>query len=184
MKILMTGHTSPVGKELFNHFSTTDTVVGISRTTGFDLSNTYDLEKVVELSKDFDHFINLANVGTSQTYLLSKIHRYWKDINKTGKILSFGSMATLLPYSLLESVNSDFDYIRSKLSLDMLHSELELMQLFGAQPYSVLIRFLNYGEKIGNRTNESSLNSQELVETVDFVLRAPTYISTINFRKT
>jgi hypothetical protein len=179
----MTGYTSPIGKELFKHFSVNNEVIGISRTSGYDLTNESDLLKIVELSKDFDHFINLANVGSSQTFLLSKIYNHWKELNKPGKILSFGSMASMLPYSLLESVNSDFDYVRSKLSLDMLHAELELKQIFGPQPYSILLRFLNYGEKAGQRSNEKSLNQQEMIDLVDFVLTSDVYISTINFRK-
>ena len=69
MKLLITGHTSAVGKditEVYNDY------IGVSRITGFDLTNQADIQRVVKLSTEVDHVINLANVGKAQCDLLWK----------------------------------------------------------------------------------------------------------------
>ena len=38
MKILMTGHTSPMGKELYAHLVKEHEVIGVSRESGYDLT--------------------------------------------------------------------------------------------------------------------------------------------------
>ena len=37
-KIVLTGHTSPMGKELYAHLSKEYEVIGVSRESGYDLS--------------------------------------------------------------------------------------------------------------------------------------------------
>lgn len=56
MKCIITGHTKGIGKFLYNHFSEKYDVLGISRTTGYDLNT--DISKIVELSKNCDLFVN------------------------------------------------------------------------------------------------------------------------------
>ena len=45
MKILMTGHTSPIGSVLFEHLSFTHQVTGISRQSGYDLNKFENMTK-------------------------------------------------------------------------------------------------------------------------------------------
>ena len=78
MKILLTGHTSSIGKEIVKHYQAHE-IVGVSKATGFDLTSQHDLLKVVELAKDVDCFINLANVGISQSTLLYTVYQSWKN---------------------------------------------------------------------------------------------------------
>ena len=73
-KLIITGHTSSIGKLLFDYYQTKYDVIGISRSTGYDLNDSDDLNRIIKLSLEAKHFINLANVGKSQTELL-----YWQQ---------------------------------------------------------------------------------------------------------
>ena len=79
MKILMTGHTSPMGKELYAHLSKEYEVIGISRESGYDLTKQEDVEKVVDMALDSDIFINLAHVSSAQ----SQMSVYYTHLNLT-----------------------------------------------------------------------------------------------------
>ena len=46
-KIVLTGHTSPMGKELYAHLSKEYEVIGVSRESGYDLTKQEDVEKAV-----------------------------------------------------------------------------------------------------------------------------------------
>lgn len=84
MKIIITGHTSGIGKYLFDQFTAEGhSVTGISRQTGYDLS--VDVDQVVELSQDCDLFIN--NVSVSQIDLLEKL------IGSVKRMVIMGSIA-------------------------------------------------------------------------------------------
>jgi hypothetical protein len=176
MKILLTGHTSTVGKILAKHYQSHELVL-VSRSTGFDLTNESDLERVVELAKDVDCFINLANVGISQSLLLQRVHSIWTQNNHNGKIISFGTLAPSIPFELLLTVSVDTQMVANKLLLEKIHNELSLKKVFGPQPQTALIRFANYGDK------KPSTSEQQIIDAVDFVMKSSTYISALDFRE-
>lgn len=182
MKILLTGHTSSVGQVLMQHFRD-HLVTGISRSTGYDLEKAKDRESIIQLAETYDHFINLANVGIAQSELLYGVYRSWQQLGKTGKIISFGTMATRVPFSLLKRIPIDTAMLGNKLTLEKIHHELSTETPFGEQPQSVLIRFANYGAKEGQRSNEPFTSPEQMTEILDFVLNSKTYISTIDFRE-
>ena len=181
MKILITGHTSPIGKVLFEHLSKNHDITGISRSSGFDLYT--DIEKIIELAAEADCVINLANVGTTQTKLLYSINKLWKEKNKTGKIISFGSLITEVKFYLIENIEADYDMIASKLLLEKCHKEITSEKPFGPQPQSILLRLANYGKKEGFRDTEPYTSAEQMIKIVDDVLYSDTYISTIDFRE-
>jgi len=182
MNLLMTGHTSSVGRALCEFYKDHE-IVGISRSSNFDLTDPADIEKVIALSLDCDHFINLANVGHSQCDLLYGVYRLWQENNKPGKIISFGTLATAAPFSLLKRIPVDMFMLGHKLSLEKIHAELSIETPFGPQPQSVLIRFANYGMKTDKRSNEPYSTEKQMTEIVDFVLKSNTYISSLDFRE-
>jgi hypothetical protein len=59
MKILLTG--SSIRKEIAKHYYEHE-IIGVSKSTGFDLTSQNDLLRVVKLTKDIDCFINLATI--------------------------------------------------------------------------------------------------------------------------
>ena len=86
MKIVITGHTRGLGKAFYDSFiNQGHEVIGISRSTGFDIPN--DIDRIVELSTGCDLFINNTYAGDSQLQLLNRLH------DKVGKMVVCGSMA-------------------------------------------------------------------------------------------
>ena len=56
-KILVTGHTSGIGEIIYNGF---ENIRGVSRSEGYDISNTEQANSIVSLAKEYDIFINNA----------------------------------------------------------------------------------------------------------------------------
>ena len=177
MKILLTGHTSNIGKEIAKHYQEHE-IIGISRATGFDLNKQDDLLKITELAKDVDCFINLANVGISQSTLLYTVYQSWKKSNHKAKIISFGTLATAVPVSYLADLSLDLNMVANKLLLDKLHGELCLPTNI---PQSTLVRFANYGTKPGNRASEPAVTSKQITDVLDYILFSDVTLTTIDF---
>jgi len=182
MKIILTGHTSPIGQILFSHLCKSYEVIGVSRDTGYDFSRPSDMSRVIEQSHEATHFINLANVP-EQADILYGVYNMWSQLEKDGKIINFGTLATEVPYSLLKKIPVDMKMVGNKLSLEKMHNELAYKQPFGQQPKSVLIRFANYGQKTGHRDNEPFTRPDQMIKVIDFILESDTYISNIDFRE-
>lgn len=89
MIISITGHTKGLGKYLYNYFSKEHTVIGISRTTGFDFET--DTSKIIDTISNTDVFINNAYLNNYQNYLFDKV----KD--KVKRIVCIGSQARKYP---------------------------------------------------------------------------------------
>lgn len=103
-----------VGKKIYDNFANQGhEVIGISRTTGFDLNT--DIEKVIELSEGADLLINNAYVGEKQQELLERLH------NKVSMMIVMGSIAG--DYDQL--IRSD--YSKNKLALATRTKELSLV---------------------------------------------------------
>ena len=82
MKISVTGHTSGIGKSLFNLLTSLGhEVVGFSRRNGYDISK--DSALIVEQTKDCDVFINNAYHADAQQSLLKEILAIWEGQTKT-----------------------------------------------------------------------------------------------------
>ena len=182
MKIILTGHTSPIGQVLYSHLCKTYEVIGISRDTGYDLTNHDDISRAIGQSAMAQHFINLANVPT-QSDILYGVHAMWSRLGKEGKIISFGTLATEVSYELLKKIPVDMAMMANKLSLEKMHKELAFKQPFGGQPQSVLLRFANYGQKTDHRANEPFTSPEQMISIIDFVLKTDTYISALDFRE-
>ncbi len=91
-KIGITGHTSGIGKEIYEHcmFKGHD-VTGYSRATGFNILEK-DADNIINdiLRKDIDVVFNNAWVPKLQIKILKVLHQQWKD--REGKfIISTGS---------------------------------------------------------------------------------------------
>lgn len=61
MKIAITGHTSGIGKCLYDTFTENgNTVLGFSRSNGYDITSADDRKRIVDETTDCDVFINNA----------------------------------------------------------------------------------------------------------------------------
>ena len=105
MKVALTGHTSGLGKHIFQRFS--PGCVGFSRGNGFDIDTSAARKRIVDTCADADVFINNAYSGFAQVDLLYEIYDKWKHSNKLiiniGSISSDGISADSHPYSVHKS---------------------------------------------------------------------------------
>jgi hypothetical protein len=114
MKCFITGHTTGVGKEIYNRLlSQGHDVIGISRSSGYDLLT--NLDDVIKLVEGCDLFINNAYVGDCQFRLLNSLY------NKVGKMIVMGSIAGDY-HDLIKS-----EYSANKLSLAQRCKEISLL---------------------------------------------------------
>jgi len=85
MKIAITGHTSGIGKALYDYYSVNNEVIGFSRSNGYNLPNS--LSDVIEESKGCDLFINSCYADGVQIDLFRGL------VDHVGKMIVMGSVA-------------------------------------------------------------------------------------------
>lgn len=112
MKVAITGHTRGLGKELYSRFEST---VGISR----DICDIKETQKVVELIKDADVFINNAHSNFIQTELLGAMFDEWKHKSKT--------IVNIVSRSKYPNISKGYMYSASKASLSHLSNALRFI---------------------------------------------------------
>lgn len=83
----ITGHTSGIGKRLYERLS--PNAIGFSLSNGYDITNAADRARIIEESKDCDVFINNATAEFGQTQLFLELFNVWNDQSKT--IINVGS---------------------------------------------------------------------------------------------
>jgi len=88
-RVAITGHTRGLGAALFERFSVSDMVVGLSRSNGFDIRR---FDSICERVQECDIFINNAYDRYSQVDLLYAVYDMWKDEDK--KIINISSMSS------------------------------------------------------------------------------------------
>jgi len=79
MKIAITGHSDGVGKSIYEKLLKEFSVIGLSRTNGYDIKNVDEILKQVE---ECDVFINNAFQQNYQTLLFEKLFYRWKYTTK------------------------------------------------------------------------------------------------------
>lgn len=85
MKCIVTGHTSGIGKSIYNHFLNKGyEVIGMSRSNGYNIID--DFKKIVDESKGCDIFVNCACQDDAQLKLLNELHLYVKNIIVLGSV--------------------------------------------------------------------------------------------------
>lgn len=113
---MITGGNRGLGQALVQHFAGDS----FSRSNGFDINT--DLEKLANISLDYDVFVNNAFDGPfqeswanfSQTQLLYAVADCWRANNKAGHIINIGSVGS---ESVAPPVPSFETYRVSKIAL-------------------------------------------------------------------
>lgn len=98
MKIAITGHTSGIGLGLYEYFKQDNHVIGLSRSTGHDISNHENRLKIIESVKGCDIIVNnaynnyddcqlemlkmMVDGGAENTILINISSRYTTDSNQ------------------------------------------------------------------------------------------------------
>jgi len=92
MKIALTGHTSGIGKALYDILSKDHEVVCFSRTNGYDISKTRIIDDIVQESLECDVFINNAYYSLAQVNILNRLWYFWKR-DKSKTIVNISSLS-------------------------------------------------------------------------------------------
>ena len=131
MKIAITGHTKGLGRELKQAYEQQGhTVIGFSRSNGYDLRNWSHMKKMLEQVSDCDMFINVAKPDFVQTTILYELWKCWKTQPRT--IVNIGSgIATMpvCPTNLFDDPNMDI-YRTAKMSLNEASRQLSCKNLY------------------------------------------------------
>jgi hypothetical protein len=179
---MIIGHTYGLGKALHNRLIDQYIVEGISRSTGYDLTDHDTVLKIIKHSINFDHVLNICKINPAQTDILLGVHQYWDEHNRGGKIISIGSLAETFSWNMIRQANiHQTEYIGSKHNLAKAHFDLTAIHPYRSQPQSILIRPLNIGN-MEVRT-EPFLTEDQVCDAVVYALEAPYWISTIDLRQ-
>jgi len=91
IKYAVTGHTQGIGARLFERLS--PTVMGFSKSTGYDINRASDRRRIIEEVADCDVFINNAHQPFIQTWMFIDLVTAWKD-REDKTIINVGSRIT------------------------------------------------------------------------------------------
>lgn len=84
MNFAITGHTQGIGLALAEQLQQRGhSVIGFSRTNGFDLNDPASIKRIAESSQHVDCFINNAHCRYAQAELVYEMAQRWKDQRKT-----------------------------------------------------------------------------------------------------
>jgi len=156
MKIAITGHTSGIGKSIYDYFlEQNNDVVGFSRSNGYNITNKDDRLKICNLSEDFDIFVNNAynNFDNSQELMLTDRLESWKDTEKI--IINLSSRWT----------TGDRKYCYDKMAIDNICNE----HLFSKIHLINLKPGLTDTPRVSTDTRVK-LKTKSVVDVIDFIL--------------
>ena len=93
MKLLISGHTSGMGKAIADKFSANNyEVIGYSRTNGRDLHDKYNIRDFIRDSNTSDVIVLNADLKYDNVYILYQLYQELKNTNKI--IIVIGSHST------------------------------------------------------------------------------------------
>ena len=164
MKYAVTGHTSGIGKVLYNKYL--PNAVGFSRTNGFDISK--DIKEIIKQSKDCDIFINNAQQDFFQTELLYQLSKTFK-----GKIINIGSMSK----DWITGYKTNYKYAVEKEALNSMNN-----QLFW-EGISTSIINLSYVSSEDEQHIEEKINVKYIIEVIDWIVNQPFRIKDMSIRQ-
>jgi hypothetical protein len=144
MKIAITGHTSGIGKALFERV---DNAVGFSLTSGYNITDPVKRADIVNNIYDCDVFINNAFDRYGQCEMLFDVWKSWKDTNKI--IINIGSNVT--KYIQSPKRLEMLDYYNYKISLKNLHERLQNLNT------SVNMHYISFGYVATEKTKAKNI---------------------------
>jgi short-subunit dehydrogenase len=163
MNICITGHTSGLGKALFDFWSASNNnVTGYSRSNGYDLDHNLD-----KFNNDqFDIFVNNAYSGFKQVELLYQL--YEKNKNRNCIILNIGSASSD------GNVDRVKPYAIEKLALEKACLQLQ----FNTSVCKVLlIKPGRMETPMVAHTNSKKIDLSYMVSTIDWLIAQPENIA-------
>jgi len=131
MRYVVTGHTSGIGKRLFEKLQ--PDVKGYSKSTGFDITDKNNRTSIIQRNLDADVFINCAEDGFGQSQLLLELYDEFKDTDKT--IINVGSNVTEVD---IKDAPRLLDYYTYKKTLKTLAQDLNQLSALN-------VRYVTFG---------------------------------------
>lgn len=191
IKIAITGHTKGLGKFLYESFvSQGHTVVGFSRSNGYNIKNKEDRDRIVLESKDCSVFINNAfnyeDWDNSQLDMLKDMYYSWLHETSKTIINMSSSAADIYPNPVtVPGVPRYPDYIKAKWEQDRW---LVSVRNFLNTREQVKLVNLKPGRIITEKTYEKwkdqrVLQPSDLYKIIELILNEPTIeFSTVTFK--
>lgn len=165
----ITGHTQGIGKAVYNSLNKSgNKVIGFSRSTGYDITNISDINRILEESKECDCIINNAYADFGQSNFLLEAFYKFRNTNKT--IINVGSRIAEPNNNLKNHPNVGLlTYQMHKASLKKLCEDLNA---YGSRMNIKYVWFGYVGtERILNKYPNLSKDDYILVdEAVDIIL--------------
>jgi NAD(P)-dependent dehydrogenase (short-subunit alcohol dehydrogenase family) len=162
MKIAITGHTSGLGKALYEFYTSIpyDKVIGLSRSNGFDINNP---TPILDAIQGFDVFINNAYDGFEQVNLLYELIQGFK-----GRIINISSNSS-------DGIkNKVWPYSVHKAALDKANQ-----QLFHNGYNVTNIKFGYLDTPKVEHINEPKIDLTDAINTIDTIIDSDQRIETI-----
>lgn len=124
MLISITGHTSPLGRHLVQKYqSQGHQVLGLSRTTGYDFGDWYQIHRAIQDSDGYDLFVNLAKPDYCQSRFIYALARAWEKNRGPKAVISIGSQ--IIDSKLDPTVDIGvLEYRTQKIALQDAHRQL------------------------------------------------------------
>ena len=171
MKVAITGHTADIGLAIAQKFHARgDEVVGLSRTTGYELPGAFD--RVVDAAEHCDIFVNNVHVYNDDTQLrlLYEMFRRWEGQYK--RIITLGSRAG--DYYITGNIN---EYATYKAALDVAHRQLFSRRDQRPMVHNIRPGYVDTGSVRGNF--EPKMTTEQVADVVMYVIDSPVYIGEV-----
>lgn len=165
-KIAITGHTSGLGKSLFDHYRQKGCVVeGFSRSNGYDLFTLGTQDRILQRINDYDVLINNAYAGWSQIELLYLTFEKWKTQPK--HIINISSNSG-------DGVkNFVHPYAAHKTALDKASEQLNAIKEAHCRVTNLRPGWLDTERVAKFNINEPKIALTEMIQIIDWILMLP-----------
>jgi hypothetical protein len=164
LKVSITGHTSGIGKHLYESL---DNTIGFSRSNGFDIENENNLDKIYELSKDCHVFINNAYFQDAQLKLFNKFYKNWRYKEKT--------IINIVSKTIYSKLNDEYTLFKKELSQNVIQSTdkggYKVCRVINVNPGYVKTNMTKEFH-----TKQKMLEVSEITDIVKWVLNLPHHI--------
>lgn len=168
--VVITGHTSGIGEAITDLLDRNgDTVLGISRGTGIDLSTTSGRNHALmtTIREDADVFINNAHVGDCQMFFLKNLAKLWQNTDKMIITISSRISDNVVP---IQDNNGVQEYAAYKAGLD------HMCRTLYAQPGAPRIVNIRPGmtdtERVATHPGPR-LDPYDVAQVVEWVMNRP-----------
>lgn len=161
MKIAITGHTSGIGKAIYDYYS--PNIIGFSRLTGFDISNPDHRKQIRDNSVDCDVFINNAYWEFAQIYMMYLMYESWANTNKI--IINIGSTSPDVVRSkplVYQAIKAAVDKASDQLS--RLNTPCRVVNLRPGYVDTPMVSHI---------TDMPKMSVNSIVHCIDFIINSP-----------